>query len=70
MIPKEAYLQLDAQEQELWHSHEFEVMSGMLMLPKPDNSNHEDWNKNETEGMREIMGLYGECSNPIRRNRR
>ena len=61
MIPKEKYLRLDPEEQKLWHSHEFEVMSGMLMLPKPDDSTHEDWDKDETEGMRDIMGLYGKC---------
>ena len=63
MIPRETYLSLDPEEQKLWHSHEFEVMSGMLMLPKPKDSTHEDWDKNETDGMRNIMGLYGKCSN-------
>lgn len=66
MIPKETYLRLEPEEQKLWHSHEFEVMSGMLMLPKSDDSTHEDWDKNETEGMRDIMDLYGEYSSSSR----
>ena len=69
MIPKETYLRLDPEEQKLWHSHEFEVTSGMLMLPKPQESTHEDWDKGETEGMREIMGLYGKCSSSSRATR-
>lgn len=60
MIPKHVYETLDPEEQKLWHSHEFEVLSGMLVLPKPGSEpNHEKWDIAETEAMKEIVGLYG-----------
>ena len=61
MIPKEKYLQLPEDEQRLWHSHEFEVQSGMLILPTPESHRgHTDkWEKLETEAMKEVIGLYG-----------
>ena len=31
----------------------------MLILPKPPNMEHSEWDEQETEGMRDIMGLYG-----------
>ena len=61
MIPKHVYETLDPDEQKLWHSHEFEVKSGMLVLPAPANHRgHEDkWEKLETEAMKQVIGLYG-----------
>jgi len=61
MIPKAKYLQLPEDEQKLWHSHEFEVQSGMLILPTPEtHRGHADkWEKLETEAMSEVVGLYG-----------
>ena len=61
MIPKEKYEQLDPEEQKLWHSHEFEVKSGMLVLPYPTThkGNGDKWDKLETEAMKEVVGLYG-----------
>jgi len=59
MIPKQVYETLDVDEQKLWHSHEFEVSSGMLALPKPGTHNHDDWDELETEAMKEVAGLYG-----------
>jgi hypothetical protein len=61
MIPKEVYETLDSEEQKLWHSHEFEVQSGMLILPTPEShKGHEDkWGKLETQAMTEVIGLYG-----------
>ena len=60
-MPKHVYETLDPEEQKLWHSHEFEVKSGMLILPTP--STHEGygdkWEKLETEAMKEVIGLYG-----------
>ena len=60
-MPKHVYETLDAEEQKLWHSHEFEVKSGMLILPTPStHKGHEDeWEKLETEAMKEVIGLYG-----------
>lgn len=41
------------------HSHEFEVKSGMLVLPKPAAMSSEQWEKAEVEAMNEVVGLYG-----------
>jgi len=41
------------------HSHEFEVKSGMLVLPKPAAMSSEEWEKAEVEAMNEVVGLYG-----------
>ncbi|KAK5107692.1 hypothetical protein LTR62_000886 [Meristemomyces frigidus] len=35
MVSKEVYNSFDPEEQKLWHSHEFAIKSGMLILPKP-----------------------------------
>ncbi len=61
MIPKEKYETLDAEEQKLWHSHEFEVKSGMLVLPYPTThrGREDTWDKLETEAMNEVVNLYG-----------
>lgn len=61
MIPKSKYLTLPPEEQKLWHSHEFEVKSGMLVLPTPEShgSNPDAWERLETEAMSEVVGLYG-----------
>lgn len=61
MIPKSKFLTLPPEEQKLWHSHEFEVKSGMLVLPTPEThrSNPDAWERLETEAMREVVGLYG-----------
>lgn len=59
MIPKHVYSTLDPEEQKLWHSHEFEVLSGMLALPKPAAEEADHWREMETEAMKEVVGLYG-----------
>ncbi|RVX67308.1 hypothetical protein B0A52_09089 [Exophiala mesophila] len=64
MIPKSRYLALDPEEQKLWHSHEFEVKSGMLVLPYPEThrqgkKERDAWDKLETQAMDEVVGLYG-----------
>ncbi|KAK5937594.1 hypothetical protein PMZ80_010214 [Knufia obscura] len=60
MIPKHVYLTLDPAEQNLWHSHEYEVTSGMLCVIKPSSEPSEsEWEKKEIEAMREVVGLYG-----------
>ena len=48
MVPRSVYMSFSAEEQRLWHSHEYEVSSGMLILPKPAGKT-----------MKEITGLYG-----------
>jgi Protein of unknown function (DUF1264) len=40
---------------------QFEVKSGMLIMPTPPSHQHapDEWEKLETEAMKEVMGLYG-----------
>lgn len=59
MIPEHLYQTLPDDEKKLWHSHDFEVKSGMLFLPKPAGADPSEWEKAETEAMKEIVGLYG-----------
>jgi hypothetical protein len=57
MIPRETFETLDAEEKKLWHSHGFEVKSGMLVMPsKLPNA---VWEKAETKEMEEVATLYG-----------
>ena len=59
MVPKHVYETFDSEEQKLWHSHEFEVGSGMLVMPKPEGADNDQWQQMETEAMKEVAGLYG-----------
>jgi len=59
MVPRHVYDHFPADEQKLWHSHEYEVKSGMLILPKPQGVDAEEWEQTELAAMREIVGLYG-----------
>ncbi|EKD19570.1 uncharacterized protein L3040_002551 [Drepanopeziza brunnea f. sp. 'multigermtubi'] len=58
MITRELYAGLDAEERKLWHSHDYEVRSGMLIMPNPSLPNAV-WEVAETEEMRSVVGLYG-----------
>jgi hypothetical protein len=64
MIPKERYLKLDPEEQKYWHSHEFEVTSGMLVLPYPESHKHQKdkWDELESQAMAEVVTLV--CFSP------
>ncbi|TKA69144.1 hypothetical protein B0A55_06723 [Friedmanniomyces simplex] len=59
MVSKEIYDSFEPGEQKLWHSHEFEVKSGMLILPKPAGYTDEEWETAELHAMEEIIHLYG-----------
>lgn len=59
MITKQNYDKLSNNEKKLWHSHDFEVKSGMLFLPRPESADPQEWEKAETAAMKEIVGLYG-----------
>ncbi|EPE34598.1 hypothetical protein GLAREA_10292 [Glarea lozoyensis ATCC 20868] len=58
MITPKLYEGLDAEERKLWHSHDYEVRSGMLIMPNPTIPN-QVWEIAETEEMKEVVGLYG-----------
>ncbi|PMD22047.1 DUF1264-domain-containing protein [Hyaloscypha hepaticicola] len=58
MITPRLYESLDEEEKKLWHSHDYEVRSGMLIMPNPNVPN-DVWEIAETEEMKEVVGLYG-----------
>lgn len=49
MLSKGIYDRFDEGEQKLWHSHDFEVKSGMLIPPKPSGYTDEEWKQAELE---------------------
>ncbi|KAK3350230.1 hypothetical protein B0T25DRAFT_550085 [Lasiosphaeria hispida] len=60
MITPKLYETLDAAERRLWHSHVFEVKSGMLVMPQPSPLVPQAvWEKAETAEMEEVIRLYG-----------
>ncbi|GAB7363989.1 hypothetical protein MBLNU230_g4549t1 [Neophaeotheca triangularis] len=65
MIKPHLYESLDAQERRLWHSHVFEVKSGMLVMPTPGAAKaagiagEKAWEVAENAEMEEVVVLYG-----------
>ncbi|KAF6813810.1 duf1264 domain protein [Colletotrichum sojae] len=58
MISPKLYENLDPEERKLWHSHVYEVKSGMLIMPQmtvPDSI----WETAENKEMEEVVQLYG-----------
>lgn len=73
MISPRLYENLDTEERKLWHSHVFEVKSGMLIMPQPQtvldthlpslSSGSEAppsaWELAETKEMEDVIKIYG-----------
>ncbi|KAK7747231.1 hypothetical protein SLS53_001484 [Cytospora paraplurivora] len=60
MISPKLYESLDTDERKLWHSHVFEVKSGMLIMPQPSPLVPQAaWEKAETAEMEDVVELYG-----------
>ncbi|KAF9523313.1 hypothetical protein CPB83DRAFT_821662 [Crepidotus variabilis] len=59
MITPQLYETLDQTERRLWHSHVFEVKSGMLIMPKPSMVPEAAWELAETKEMEDVIQLYG-----------
>lgn len=60
MITPKLYEGLDAEERKLWHSHVFEVKSGMLIMPQPSPLIPQAvWEKAENKEMEQVITLYG-----------
>jgi hypothetical protein len=59
MITPRIYETLDAEERKLWHSHVFEVKSGLLVMPGPTGVPDMVWEAAETREMEQVVGLYG-----------
>jgi hypothetical protein len=60
MITPKLYENLPAEERKLWHSHVYEVKSGMLIMPGPTVPGaRQAWEAAETQEMKQVVGLYG-----------
>ncbi|KAF2848096.1 DUF1264-domain-containing protein [Plenodomus tracheiphilus IPT5] len=59
MISPTLFETLDPKEQELWHTHVFEVKSGMLIMPRPTLVPEPAWELAENAEMEEVIHLYG-----------
>jgi len=59
MVSPRVYATLPPEERKLWHSHEFEVKSGMLIMPTPAGVPTAVWEAAETSEMRDIVPIYG-----------
>ncbi|KZF26628.1 DUF1264-domain-containing protein [Xylona heveae TC161] len=59
MITPKLYETLDSEERKLWHSHVYEVKSGMLIMPGPQLLPNAAWEVAETKEMEDVVFLYG-----------
>lgn len=60
MITPTLYETLPSEERKLWHSHVFEVQSGMLVMPGPTGPGlQQAWETAETAEMQQVVYLYG-----------
>lgn len=59
MIKPHLYEALEPEERRLWHSHVFEVKSGMLIMPAPAAVPNAAWEIAENKEMEEVVHLYG-----------
>lgn len=60
MITPQLYATLTREERKLWHTHVFEVKSGMLIMPGPTLPGAQQaWEAAETEEMKQVVELYG-----------
>lgn len=59
MISPRLFEALPSEERKLWHTHEFEVKSGMLIMPTPSAVPHAAWDVAETSEMRDLIPNYG-----------
>jgi hypothetical protein len=59
MVSARIYETLDPEERKLWHSHVYEVKSGMLIMPAPAAVPDAVWEVAENKEMEEVVTLYG-----------
>ncbi|KAI0380926.1 DUF1264-domain-containing protein [Hypomontagnella monticulosa] len=60
MITPKVYETLSPEERKLWHSHVYEVKSGMLIMPGLTTPPAKQvWETAETQEMKHVIGLYG-----------
>ena len=59
MITSRLYKTLPEEERKLWHSHVFEVKSGLLIMPTPAAVPTAAWEIAEQKEMEDVIDLYG-----------
>ncbi|KAJ5370720.1 Oil body-associated protein 1B [Penicillium cataractarum] len=59
MVSPRIFKTLPPEERKLWHTHEFEVKSGMLIMPTPKGMPTVVWEAAETAEMEDIAPVYG-----------
>jgi hypothetical protein len=59
MIPISRFQTLPEEEKRYWHSHFYEVQSGILVMPKPAMLPSTAWEAAETEEMKELVNWVG-----------
>ncbi|KAH9871524.1 hypothetical protein IAQ61_005704 [Plenodomus lingam] len=59
MITPALFSTLPPSEQKLWHTHVFEVKSGMLTMPRPAHIPASVWSVAENKEMEQVIHLYG-----------
>lgn len=59
MVSPRIFETLPTEERKLWHTHEFEVKSGMLIMPAPSGVPASAWEAAETAEMRDVAPIYG-----------
>lgn len=59
MITPRLFQTLSPDEQKLWHTHVFEVKSGMLIMPRPSAVPESAWEIAENKEMEQVVKLYG-----------
>lgn len=59
MVTPRLFKTLPAEERRLWHTHQYEVKSGMLIMPSPAGVPNPVWEAAETAEMRDVLPLYG-----------
>jgi hypothetical protein len=59
MVSPRIFETLPEEERKLWHTHEFEVKSGMLIMPAPAGVPKPVWEAAETAEMQDVAPIYG-----------
>ncbi|QQK44043.1 Peptidase S24/S26A/S26B [Penicillium digitatum] len=59
MVSPRIFATLPTEERKLWHTHEFEVNSGMLVMPAPAGVPDAVWEAAETAEMHDVAPIYG-----------
>ncbi|CEJ58696.1 Putative DUF1264 domain protein [Penicillium brasilianum] len=59
MVSPRIFKTLPPEERKLWHTHEFEVKSGLLIMPTPKGMPTAVWEAAETAEMEDIAPIYG-----------